>query len=141
MNWLIFAFLTASSYGAYNFFVKISANKLSPTIVIMLLTGTAFLVASISTLVLKFTGHNLTVSKNVIMYPVLAGLFAGVAEIFYLLMYSKNAPLSIGLPLVMSGTIIVAVFLGIIILKEDLSAVKFIGILVTLIGLIVLTRS
>ena len=141
MHWLAFAVLTASSYGVYNFFVKISANKLSPTIAIMFLTGTAFLVAAISTMFLKLTGQNLTITKNVIIYPILAGLFAGVAEIFYLLMYSKNAPLSIGLPLVMSGTIIVAVFLGIIFLKEDLNAVKFIGILITIIGLIVLTRS
>ncbi|MCK5320370.1 EamA family transporter [Candidatus Parcubacteria bacterium] len=141
MHWLTFAVLTASSYGVYNFFVKISANKLSPTIAIMFLTGTAFLVAAISTIFLKFTGQNLTITKNVIIYPVLAGLFAGVAEIFYLLMYSKNAPLSIGLPLVMSGTIIVAVFLGIIFLKEDLSVVKSIGILITIIGLLILTRS
>jgi transporter family protein len=55
-------------------------------------------------------------------------------------MFTKDAPLSIGNPLVVGGTIIVAVVLSLIILKEPLNAAKIAGIVVTLTGLFLLTR-
>jgi|SRR5680860_51890 len=140
MSWLIFAILAATSFGFYNFFIKISADKLSPTIALMLIAGTAFVVAMISTIFLKLTGQNLIFSKNVIYYPILAGLFTGVAEIFYLSMYSKNAPVSVGTPIVVGGTILVAVVLGIFLLKEPLNIEKVSGVILLLIGLVVLSR-
>jgi transporter family protein len=141
MNWLSFAILASLSFGFYNFFVKLSADKLSPTIALMFIAGTSFLVAAISTLFFKLTGHNLSISKNAIMFPILAGLFTGMAEIFYLFMFSKNTQISIGHPLVVGGTITITVLLGLIILKEGVSAIKIAGIILTIIGLIFLSRS
>ncbi len=141
MNWLIFAILSALSFGFYNFFTKLSADKFSPAVAIMVLTGTAFLVSLVTVLALQLTGHPLNFSKNWIILPILAGLFAGAAEISYVFMFAKNAPLSIGNPLVVGGTIIVAVALGIIFLKEPLSAIKTAGIALTLGGLLLLARS
>ena len=140
MHWLTFALLAATSFGFYNFFTKMSAGRLSPTIALMFIAGTSFLVAAISTLVFKFTGQPLNFSKNAILFPVLAGVFTGIAEIFYLFMFSKNASLSFGNPLVVGGTIIVAVVLGLFVLREPLSAMKISGIVITLIGLFILTR-
>jgi len=140
MNWITFAVLAATSFGFYNFFTKLTAGKLSPTIALMFIAGTSFVVAMIATLVFKVTGQTLTFSKNAILFPVLAGVFTGLAEIFYLFMFTKNAPLSIGNPLVVGGTIIVAVILGLIILREPLNTVKIAGILLTLVGIALLTK-
>jgi multidrug transporter EmrE-like cation transporter len=71
----------------------------------------------------------------------MAGLFAGIAEIFYLFMYTKDAPLNIGTPLVVGLTIVVAVLLGVIILKESLDINKVIGICLTIIGLLFLMKN
>lgn len=141
MQWIPYAILAATSYGFYNFFVKMSAGKLSPTIAIMFLTGTAFIIATISTLVLKVSGQNLIIARNAILFPILAGLFAGIAEIFYLIMYSKEAPLSIGLPLIMGGTMLVAIILGLVVLKEGFNTAKTAGIILVFIGIIFLSRS
>ena len=141
MNWFTYAILAASSFGFYNLFAKLSADKMSPSIALMFMAGTSFIVAMITTLVFKFTGQGLTFSKNIILLPVIAGLFAGIAELFYLFMFSKNAPISIGNPLVIGGTIIVAVILGLVILKEPINVVKAIGIIITILGLVILSRN
>lgn len=140
MNWLTYAILAATSFGFYNFFTKLSANKISPTIALMFIAGTSFIVAAITTIVFKMTGQPLTLSKQAIIFPIMAGLFTGLAEIAYLFMFSKNTTLSIGTPLVVGGTIVVAVILGLLLIKEPLNAVKLSGIVVTLIGLVLLTR-
>lgn len=141
MNWITFAILAASSFGFYNYFVRLSADKLSPTIALMFIAGTSFLVAAISTLVLKLTGQNLTFSKSDITFPMLAGLCTGIAEILYLVMFSKNPSLSIGTPLVIGGTMLVATVLGIVILKEPVHTVKIAGIFLTICGIALLTRA
>ena len=58
MNWIVFAILAASSFGFYNFFMKLTADKLSPTIALMFIAGTSFLVALITTLIFKLLIHN-----------------------------------------------------------------------------------
>lgn len=141
MHWIIFAILASFGFGFYNLFIKISADKLSPTIALMFIAGTSFMVAVISTLVLKFTGHSLTISKSAILFPMLAGLSTGVAEIFYLTMFTKNSPVSIGGPLVLSATLLMTVLLGIVVLREGVTTTKIAGILITMIGIIILARS
>jgi uncharacterized membrane protein len=140
MSWITFAILTATSFGFYNFFTKLAADKLSPTIALMFIAGASFLVAIISTIGFKISGQELTFSKNAIWFPILAGIFTGVAEIFYLYMFTKDAPLNIGAPLVIGITILATVLLGLIVLKEPLNAVKIAGICLTIIGLVILTR-
>jgi len=141
MNWLTYAILAASTFGFYNFFTKISADKFSPALANMFIAGASLLVAIISTIYLKMSGQSLVFTKSSLLLPIVAGLFAGAAEIFYLSMYSKNAPISIGNPLVVGGTIVIAVILGIIILREPISAAKIAGIIVVLVGLVILGRS
>lgn len=141
MEWLIFGILSAVSFGFYNFFTKLASDKFSFSIVLMLTSGVAFLVAIITTIILKFNGSSLVFSKNYLTFPILAGLFTGFAEIFYILMFSKNAPLSIGNPLVVGGTVAVAVILGVLILREPINIFKIVGIILTIIGLIFLAKS
>lgn len=141
MNWLTFAILAASSFGFYNYFVRLASDKLSPTIALMFIAGTSFLVATVSTIVLKLAGQDLTITRSAITYPILAGLFTGIAEILYLVMFSKNPNLSIGTPLVIGTTILVATLLAIFLLKEPVNAAKIVGIVITLAGLVILTRA
>lgn len=141
MNWLIFAILAAGSYGFYNFFAKISTDKFSPVIAAAFITGFSFLVTIAATIYLKISGQNLIFSKNTILYPILAGLFVGAAEIFYMITFSKNAPLSIATPLVIGGAAFIATLLGIFFLRENLSATKIFAILLTIIGLFLLAKN
>ncbi len=141
MNWIPYAILAASTFGFYNFFVKLSADKLNPIAANIFIAGTSCLIAIISAIYLKLNGQDLLITKESVKFPIIAGLFAGVAEIAYLMMYSKNTPITIGNPLVVGGTTIIAILLGFIILKEPVSLSKGIGIVLTLTGLVILSRS
>jgi len=140
MNWLFYALLAASGFGFYNFFLKMSADKLNPAAANIFIAGTSCLVAIISTIYLKLNGQDILITKESIKFPLIAGLFTGMAEILYLTMYSKNTPITIGNPLVVGGSIVIAVILGLIILKEPMNGVKVAGIILTLSGLAVLSR-
>jgi len=141
MAWILYAVLAASTYGFYNFFVKLSADKLNPVAANIFIAGVSCLIAVISAIYLKLNGHDLLITKESIKFPIIAGLFAGVAEISYLLMYSKNTPITLGNPLVVGGTTIIAVILGIIVLKEPMGVTRIAGIVFSLIGLVLLARS
>ena len=140
MNWLVFALLATVTYGFYNFFTKLSADKLSPAIALIFVGIASFIVGLASIGFSKILGQPILFSRNALLFPLLAGLFAGVAEIFYLTMFSKGAPLSIGNPLVVGGTVIISAVLGLLLLKEPLNAIKIGGIALTLIGLVILAR-
>lgn len=140
MNWVVFAFLTAASYGFFNFFMKLSGPKFSPTVANIFIAGTSLLIAVISTLYLKFTGHDLIFTRENIKLPILAGVFTCLGEIFYLMMFSKQAPITIGYPMVVGGAALVVLVLGFIVLKEPLSLFKIAGIVCMLAGLIFLSR-
>lgn len=141
MNWLTYAILAASSFGLYNFFLKLSSSKFSPPLANFFITGVAFLVTAIIVVYLKTSGQELVFSKENIKLPIIAGLSVGAAGILYLTMFTKHAPFTIGYPLVTSGAIIVALILGFLILKEPLNTIKIAGIIFTLTGLILLARS
>lgn len=141
MSWLVYAVMAASTYGFYNFFLKLSSDKLNPAVANIFIAGTSCLIAIIATIYLKLNGQDLSITKETVKFPIMAGLFAGVAEIFYLTAFSKNIPLSIGNPLIVGGTTLIAVLLGLMILKEPVNLAKIMGIILTLAGLVVLSRS
>lgn len=140
MHWMSFAVLAALSFGFYNFFTKISADKLSPTIALMFIAGTSFVVAVVATIVFKLSGQPLTFSKNALWFPIFAGAATGVAEIFYLFMFTKEAPLNIGMPLVIGLTVVSTVVLSFIFLKEPMNMIKIFGIISIVFGLVLLTK-
>lgn len=140
MQWIIFAFLTAGSYGLFNFFMKLSGAKFSPTLANIFIAGTSLIIAVISTLYLKFTGHGLIFTKENIKLPILAGVFTAVGEIFYLTMYSKQAPMVIAYPIVGGGALLIVLLLGLFILKEPVTLFKIIGIICIIAGIIFVSR-
>ncbi|MFH2061874.1 MAG: EamA family transporter [Candidatus Beckwithbacteria bacterium] len=140
MNWLFLAICATVSFGLYNFLIKISSNKFNPAIVVMMVTGMAFVVSSIFTLVLKLSGERLNINKNLIYIPLLAGLFYGIAIVFYNLLFLRGVSVSVGAPITGAGTLVVASLLGFIFLKEPIIVVKITGILSVILGIFLLSR-
>ncbi len=141
MHWIVFAFLTAAGYGFFNFFMKLSGSKFSPTVANIFIAGTSLIIAIISTLYLKFTGHELIFTKENIKLPILAGVFTCLGEIFYLTMYSKQAPMVIAYPIVGGGALLIVLILGLVILKEPVTASKIAGIAFIIAGIIFVSRN
>src|SRR3989339_323389 len=134
MNWFYFAILAGTSYGVYNFFTKITADKFSPTVSLMIITGTAFLVSVVGTLILRSLGFPLLFDKSQLHRPILSGLFYGTAVIFYVIMFSKGAPLSLGNSLVLALLTIVVTTLSLVFLHESLNPARIAGLVAVIIG-------
>lgn len=141
MNYISFAIFAAVGFGFYNFFVGKSGGKISPFLATAFLTISGFILTIIASLFQKyFAGEKLLVTNDGIKFAVLAGVAAGIAEIFYFFAFSKNTNVSIVLPIVFTLTVITGVILGVIFDNETLSSMKVAGILLGILGLFLLTR-
>ena len=140
MNYLTSALLAAVSFGFYNFFVGKAGNKITPFVATILLSVTGALVAILVTLIVKYTGGKITVSPEGIKFAILAGLTAGIAEIFYFLTFTKNPSITTVLPIVFTVTVVTGVILGLLFNNESLSTCKFFGMGLSLLALYLLTK-
>ncbi|MFH1650211.1 MAG: EamA family transporter [Candidatus Woesearchaeota archaeon] len=140
MNWLFFGILAMLSYGFYNFFVRLSAGKISPALGAVILAVSSAIVATSFFLFLKLNGTQTTITTPGIWWAIGAGVFAGLAEVLYFFMFAKGTNISIGLPLVVGGTILVGAVLGILVLHEKLSFIKLAGGVLTVLGIVLLVR-
>lgn len=138
--WLFYGTLAALSFGLYNLFAKLAAGKFSPTIALLIINGSSFIVALVATFILKTAGRPLTFTAQSLLLPILAGVATGLAEICYYLMYTKHAELGIGTTYVTGGTVITATILGFIILREPINTTKAVGLLFVLLGLFMIAK-
>jgi len=139
MNWIVSALLAILGLASYNFVLKITSTKISVFYGIPLI-GLGVLMSSLLGLVfIKLTNtNNLLFTKNGLLMALLTGFLWGIGEIFFFLMFSLKAPLSVGLPLVVGSISILGALAGVIFLGESLTALKAFAILIISLGLILL---
>ncbi|MBT3985652.1 EamA family transporter [archaeon] len=139
MSWVLYAVLAMVGFGLFNYFVKLSAGKINVPLAVAIIAGTASIIGFIVFGYYKFTGHELVFTTQGLKFAIYAGIFTALAELFYYLMFLKDTPLSIGLPAVVGGTVVIGVVLGFVFLHETLPLLKIIGVIVTLIGITLLS--
>ena len=137
---IIFAIISALSFGFYNFFTKLTSEKFDTVLAVTIVTGTSFLFSLIVIFSMIIQGHQFIIPKKAIYLPVVAGIFTGVAEIMYLFTFQNGLPLSIGNPIVVGGTTLFAVLFGIFFLQEQVTILQIFAIFIVLIGLILLAK-
>ena len=140
MNYLTYGILAAVAFGFYNFFVGKSGGKISPFLATLLLSIAAATVAGLIMLAQKLLGAKIEVTSSGVKFAVLAGLAAGIAEIFYFFAFTKNPNISVVLPVVFTITVVTGVILGFTINHEPITIIKILGIAASLFGLFLLTK-
>ena len=140
MNYLAYGVLAAVGFGFYNFFVGKSGGKISPFLATVLLSTAAATVAGLIVIVQKLLGAKIEITSPGIKFAVLAGLAAGVAEIFYFFAFTKNANVSVVLPIVFTITVVTGVLLGIFLNHEPITPFKIVGIALALAALFLLSK-
>lgn len=141
MNWILLAILVAILWGLYNFFIKISSGEINPILGAVTLQLTAAIVSAIILFWLKFHSTEIVINYKGIEYAILAGVCISLAEIAYFTLYSYGINVSIGLPIVTGGSIVVGVILGFAILKDPFNFIHGIAILLIITGIIMLFKS
>lgn len=136
MNWLTTAFFTIIFYSTFDLFVKLASGKINDNFGAALINITSFVVA-ISWFLIRaqFGGETASVTRLGLTYSILAGVFIGVASIFFIRMFALGVNLSIGVPLVRVGMVVFGSLLGILILKEGFNIRYLAGFLLSALGL------
>ncbi len=140
MHWILLAILTAVFFGAYNIFIKLSSGHINQIVGAVILQVVAAVLGGIILLVLKFTDSSMQVSQKGIWFAIFAGVFVGLAEITSFYVFSKGVPASAGIPVIIGGSVVVGAVLGILFLKEALNWTQWLGVIMVVSGIILISR-
>lgn len=142
MTWLNFALLTVVFYSLFDLFLKLASDKMNSYFNAFVVNLVATLVLLVFVVYAYFSGEKLfTVKPGGWLFSILAGLAIGGASIFFVKMFATGTNLSVGVPVVRIGMVVIGSILGIILLKEGFNAKYILGVLLALVGLfLVITK-
>jgi uncharacterized membrane protein len=136
MAWLNFALLTIVFYSLFDLFLKLSSDKMNTWFNAFIINLVATLVLLVFVVYTYFTGEKLfDVKPGGWLFSILAGLAIGGASIFFVKMFATGTNLSVGVPLVRIGMVVLGSLLGIFLLKEGVSVKYILGVILSLAGL------
>ena len=70
----------------------------------------------------------------------MAGVFIGLAEITSFFVFSKGISVSTGVPIIIGGSVVFASLLGILFLKETLTPIHLLAMLLIIVGIVLLVK-
>ena len=139
-NWLPLALLTALCLAGYNFFIKLAANYLPPAVGAVVLQLVAAGLGAAWLVRLKLQGQPLSLSGKGLGWAALAGLSVGLAEILTFVVFKRGVPASVGTPVIVGGSVLLAAGLGLVVLREGLTPGQAGGLLLLVAGIALLAR-
>lgn len=141
MNWLLLAIITAFCFGLYNFFIKLASGSIHQMAGAVLLQLVAAGVGGILLLYIKSSTKQVVgITQTGVLYSCLAGLSVGLAEILTFYVFTKGAPASVGTPVIIGGSVVVAALLGWLVLREQLTLGQVMGVALIVAGVALLAR-
>lgn len=141
MNWLTSALIAAALFSTSNALTNVFQSKMSMGAGLTLFSAGVFACALIIAAVLKTSFQNLSQSGTGIYFALGSGIVWALAQMTFLLMLSKNPPLSIVVPIVVGGIGVGGVITGALFFGEQLSTMRVIGAAIILLGTVILARS
>jgi transporter family protein len=141
MNWLIPLLLAALFLGLYNFFIKMSAGHIHEIVGAVILQVVAFMVGGAALIWLKWKGTPLEISPRGIAFAIFAGIAVGLAEITAFYAFSRGVSASAGIPVMVGGTVLVGVLLGLLVLREQITLLQGLGVVLLIAGIALVART
>lgn len=136
MNWLILALGTVICYSIFDYFVKLSSDKIHSGLGTLMINVFSLTIPLLFVIYSYFQGQKVfEVKSGGYLYSALAGLVIGLAGVFFIKMFSLGVNLSVGVPLVRIGIVIGGSLLGIMLLKEGFNSKYLAGVMLSLVGL------
>jgi drug/metabolite transporter (DMT)-like permease len=125
-------------YAGYNVFVKLSGSIVPATATTTVLATIALQLAALTVSVCFYLflvvrgGSVFELSGGVYFWAIMAGVCIGLAEIGYLYLFAGVGGMpamsaNLAIPVVVSGTIVIALAFSIVFLKEPAGLLQFIG--------------
>lgn len=139
-NWLPLALLTALCLASYNFFIKLAAEHLPPAVGAVMLQLVAAGLGAAWLLRLRLLGQPVAVSGRGLGLAALAGLSVGLAEILTFVVFKRGVPASVGTPVIVGGSVLLAAVLGLVVLRESLTLAQAGGLGLIVAGISLLAK-
>lgn len=136
MNPIVFAVLAATSFGLWTAFHKFASTYVNQIFGAVIVSLTAAIFGAI-VFMFKAKGAQLYTDPKGLFFIILAGIAAFFIDYLALQAYSKGLSLTIGGPIIIGGSMAVAIIVGIL-LGESVTLPKLLGIALIVLGGIVL---
>lgn len=127
-------FLAALMFGLYNVFIKMSSDHIQPVLGAVVLQFVAAFIGSGLLYYLYRTGETLHVTARGVWLAVAAGAAIGLVEILTFMIFSRGVPVAVGNPLIIGGSLIVTTTIGLIALREILSPLQILAVVLIIAG-------
>jgi transporter family protein len=133
-NWYLFSLATMVCWGTWGVFGKLASARINSKFLILISITTSFLLLWV---IFLLSGFKIEKKGLGIGYAMLTGIAGSIGSIFFYLAL-RNGKASVVVPLTALYPL-VTVILGFLLLKESISGVNLIGILLALIAGILLS--
>jgi len=142
MNWLVASILSVILFSITNGIARGFQGKIHPLFALVPQLIGSLIVAVLLSLGYKSIAPKIgTFTTQGAILAVIAGVSWVLAQLLYYTALSKNAPLSVAIPIISGGIIVGGVVAGALFFSEQLGASRIIGIILVLIGSILLART
>lgn len=132
MSPIIFAIITALVFGLWTVFHKLAAPHINQVLGAIVVSGVAVLFGLL-TIIAQPTQFRLETNQKGLIFLALAGICAFLIDFFALKTYAAGLPVTIGGPLIIGGSIAVAVMIGFW-MGDTITAAKIFGLLLLAAG-------
>lgn len=137
---MLYPVLATIFFAGALIFIKLTATKISPLLANIFFVITATIVQLSALLYAKLKGVNLFATSQGIKISLIGGIFIGFYTIFLFLTFSKFGIIK-ATPFIYIGAISLVTIFGVIFLKETLTSLKILGLLLVLTGLFLLFKN
>jgi bacterial/archaeal transporter family protein len=140
-TWFWYAIVAAVLYGLHQVFTKLAALHIGDGLGGFVVEATAAVTIATYLGWLWMSGRWDQKAEGVgLFYSVLTGLCVGAGTIAFFLLFQKGGPLS-SVPMVLAGGAALMGIIGILLLKEQASWTRLLGIALSILGLFLLRYS
>jgi len=140
MSPYIIIILAAIAFGLWTVFHQIASTSINQVLGAVIVSATAVVIGLVTLLVQQVKFSELTVSTKGVTFLVLAGVMAFALDILALKAYAKGIPITVGAPILIGGSIVVASVIGVL-MGESVSVVKITGLILVVGGAIILSMT
>jgi drug/metabolite transporter (DMT)-like permease len=139
--WIVFSILSSLAYFAHDLVLKQVSNKVDSVLASTILNLSAFSCLFLySIFVQAHTWRKfpwVSIESGLIFG---AGICLAMASVFFVNIFSNGGYLSLAIPLVYVLLIFLGVLFGVILYKESLNLGQYLGVLLIMVGIVLITR-
>ena len=137
MRWIPYALLCAIFLASADFFVKLASNKISSGVGMLVYGATTFTVGLTWVGYLKVTKQPLLITQQGLLYSLAVGMAFSVVTLLLYLTFA-HISVSIGSPTIRVMGILIASLFGILLLHEPFTWRYFLGLILTIAGVVLI---